>query len=267
MMGFVQKIDTATGAKLAASALDWWREAGVDTLIDEQPRNWLAPPPPSTNAAMRPAMPAVAAAPVAVPASPALPPVPLPATLAAFEPWRLSDAAPDGSWPGARIGAEGRASSALMVMIEMPERDDTPGALLSGPAGIVFDRMLAAIGLDRASIYLAPFCVVRPLSGRLSAADEAALAPAARAQVQLAAPQCLLVIGNAPSRAIIGTDVAAARGILHSINHEARETGGQKGAHPAIRAVASFSPRFLLERPAAKAEAWKDLQLVMKGLM
>lgn len=263
MMGMVQKIDTATGARLAASALDWWREAGVDTLIDEQPRNWLAPPPPSTNAAM----PAFAPAPVAVPALAALPPVLLPATLAAFEPWRLSDAAPDGSWPGVRIGAEGKASSALMVMIEMPERDDTPSALLSGPAGIVFDRMLAAIGLDRASIYLAPFCVVRPLSGRLSAADEAALAPAARKQVQLAAPQCLLVIGNAPSRAIIGTDVAAARGILHSINHEARETGGQKGAHPATRAVASFSPRFLLERPAAKAEAWKDLQLVMKGLM
>ena len=38
-MGFEQKIDTAIGA----SALEWWREAGVDTLIDEAPRNSPVP--------------------------------------------------------------------------------------------------------------------------------------------------------------------------------------------------------------------------------
>ena len=27
----------------AASTLRWWQEAGVDTLVDETPRNWLAP--------------------------------------------------------------------------------------------------------------------------------------------------------------------------------------------------------------------------------
>jgi len=34
----------------------------------------------------------------------------------------------------------------------------------------------------------------------------------------------------------------------------------------AVQAVASFHPRFLLERPAAKAEAWKDLQLLIQGI-
>ena len=28
----------------ALSALDWWREAGVDTLVDEEPRDWLRAP-------------------------------------------------------------------------------------------------------------------------------------------------------------------------------------------------------------------------------
>jgi DNA polymerase len=30
--------------------------------------------------------------------------------------------------------------------------------------------------------------------------------------------------------------------------------------------VASYHPRLLRERPAAKAEAWKDLQLLIGGL-
>ena len=31
----------------AESALSWWEEAGVDTVVGEQPRNWLATPAPA----------------------------------------------------------------------------------------------------------------------------------------------------------------------------------------------------------------------------
>lgn len=261
MMGMAEKIDTATGASLVLSALDWWAEAGVDALIDEAPRHWLAPPMHADGAAPSPRR--TAASPL--PAAPAA--VQMPDTLAAFEHWRLGPSAPDGQWPGVRIGAQGTATAPLMVMIDMPEREDQPGALLSGPAGALFDRMLAAIGQNRASICLVPYCVARPLSGRLTATDEAALGRVARAYVRMAAPQCILVAGNASSRAILGTDVATARGTLHCINHDRRQEASSQVGERSIGAVASFSPRFLFERPAAKAEAWKDLQLVMKGLM
>jgi uracil-DNA glycosylase len=246
-MGFQQKIDTVTGA----SALDWWREAGVDMLVDEAPRNWLVPEParaPLRSGGATPARP-----------TPATPPAALeiPDTLAAFEAWRLSDAAPEAGWSGTRIGAQGDAASGLMILIEMPERDDGADRLVSGAAGLLLDRMLAAIGRDRGSVYLAPLCRVRPISGRIPADQEALLARLARAHVRLAAPRRLLVIGNAASRAIIGTDVARARGQLHAINHE--------GPDGSVEVVASFHPRFLLERPAAKAEAWKDLQLLIRG--
>lgn len=244
-MGLEQKIDTAIGA----SALDWWREAGVDALIDEVPRNWLA-----TDPAPVP----LRRAPDARPAAPIAPALTFPDTLAAFEAWRLSDAAPEAAWSGARIGAQGSATSGLMILLEMPEREDVPDKLLSGAPGALFDRMLAAIGRDRASVYLAPMAVVRPISGRIPADAEASLATLIRAQVRLAAPKALLIIGNAASRALIGTEVARARSHLHVINHE----GGEGSA----TAVASFHPRFLLERPAAKAEAWKDLQLLIRGL-
>lgn len=261
MMGMVEKIDATTGAGLVLSVIDWWDAAGVDTLIDESPRNWLAPTVRAEGASSWPHRPAMPIGPAAPPA------LDMPDTLAAFETWRLGPTAPDGKWAGVRVGAQGVATAPLMVMIDMPEREDRPGALLSGPAGALFDRILAAIGRDRGSIYLVPYCVARPLSGRLTAEDEAALAAVARAYMRLAAPKCVLVIGNASSRAILGTEVATARGILHSVNLDPAQNRANQVNQRGIRAVASFSPRFLLERPAAKAEAWKDLQLAIKGLM
>lgn len=246
-MGLAQKIDALVGA----STLDWWREAGVDVLVDEAPRNWLAPEPARETAQRARAV---------APGTPSTPPAPLdlPDTLAAFEAWRLSDAAPETRWPGTRVGAQGNAAPGLMILIEMPDRDDTADRLVSGAAGLLFDRMLAAIGRDRASVYLVPMCRVRPISGRIPPDQEPLLARLVRAQVRLAAPRRLLVIGNAASRAIVGTDVARARGRLHAINHE--------GADGSVEVVTSFHPRFLLERPAIKAEAWKDLQLLIRGL-
>ena len=246
-MGLEQKIDPA----LAASLLNWWREAGVDTLIDENPRDWLAAPVEPVRA------PATVRAPAPVMVRPV---APLPETLDAFLAWRMGDAAPDADWPGVRVGPQGSPGSALMVVIDCPERNDTPARLLGGDAGVLFDRMMAAIGQSRDTICLASMAVVAPPSGRLPARLDPLFADALRRHIALAAPRRLLVLGSAASRALFGMDVAQARGSLRGVNHDGRED------KVGLRAVASFSPRFLLERPAAKAQAWKDLQLLIGGM-
>ncbi len=249
-MTFDQNFDWEKGA---ASTLGWWHEAGVEWLTVEQPRNWLALPaeraanPPGADVSRRDASPVAPATPAALR---------LPETLTAFAPWRLSDDAPDAALSGERIGAAGAATAPLMVVIDTPGREDAVvGQLLSGPAGRLFERMMAAIGLSRDDIYLVPMCVVRPAAARLAPEMEEALGAVLRHHVGLVAPPRLLIMANAPSRALLGTDIAAARGCLRVVNH----AGGQSGA------VATFHPRFLVERPAAKAEAWKDLQLLLPG--
>ena len=85
----------------------------------------------------------------------------------------------------------------------------------------------------------------------------------------MVAPKRLLLLGNAASRAILGTELQAARGRLHGFNHKTGETGSGSASGEAsdeTGVVASFHPRFLIEKPAAKAEAWKDLQMLMRGL-
>lgn len=248
-MGADQNIDLRT---IAASALDWWHEAGVDASIDEAPRNWLAAVEP-VLAAPRAARTMAAVAEI----------IPLPDTLAAFEAWRVGPDAPEAAWPGRPIAAQGSAASDIMVMIDLPEREDADsGILMSGAAGRLFDRMLAAIGRDRESIYLVPVCATRPIAGRVSPEIEGRLNEVARHHVLLARPKRLLLLGNAPSRALLGADATRARGSLHAVNLSGGK-GTAMGNDVATQAVASFHPRFLLERPAAKAEAWKDLQMLI----
>jgi DNA polymerase len=236
-------------AREAASALEWWRDAGVDTLVDDAARDWLTAPPRDTRRAG------------ASPAAPA--PARLPETIEAFATWRIGPDAPEAGWGQALIGAHGNPAAGLMILVDCPEREDgEAGRLLTGAAGRLFDRMLAAIGQSRDTVYLAAVAAARPISGRIPPETEARLNELARHHVTLAASKRLLLMGNAASRAVLGADVARARGRLHGINPK----GGTMAAVAGTGAVASFHPRFLLERPAAKAEAWKDLQMLIEGL-
>ncbi|UVO49425.1 uracil-DNA glycosylase [Sphingomonas sp. SUN019] len=238
-MGADQNIDWA---KTAASALEWWRDAGVDMLVEDAPRDWLAAIP-------------EAAAPVAVAPAATRSAAP-PATIEAFLAWRMSADAPEADWSGVKIAASGPVDAVLMVLVDCPEREDSD-VLMSGAVGRLFDRMLAAIGRSRADIHLAALCAARPVAGRMPREIEARLGEIARHHVALVAPKRLLVMGNAASRAILPTDAAQSRENLPVLNH----TGGKVTA-----VVTSYHPRFLLEKPAAKAEAWRDLQMLIGGM-
>ena len=149
--------------------------------------------------------------------------------------------------------------SGLMLLVDMPEPEDAlEGRLLAGAAGRLLDRMLAAIGRDRASIYLASLLPGAP--GRRPARSGASPAPAIRlarapCRAGRAARRCCCC-GDCASRALLGIGVAAARGRLHDLNH-----GGA-----IVPAIATFHPRCLLEHPMQKAGAWQDLRLLLGEL-
>jgi len=237
----------------AASALAWWGEAGVDSLVDEGPRDWLAP----VVAPPRP-VPSVAAAPAEADA--------LPGNLDAFLAWRGGGGVPEASWPGGWVTATGPADAAVMVLVDCPDRGDDCDGLLSGPSGRLFERMLAAIGLSRDTVHLATVCAKRPTAGRTPTEVQARLAAIAAHHVALVAPRRLLLLGNAASRALLGMDTRDARGILHAVNPNPGQKASGDGAGGGAGMVASYHPRFLLEKPAAKAAAWADLQVLIKGL-
>ncbi len=225
----------------AESALSWWEEAGVDTIVGEQPRDWLAAPAP---VAPRVAESAPAPAPAAT----------FPDDLPAFQAWLAgTDAIPFASPTARRAAPAGDQASGLMLVTDLP---DASGELFGGEVGALFDRMLAAIGRSRDTIYLAPFSPIRPPSGRIDKAGVDLLARAMRHHVGLVAPKALLIFGDSCSRALLDTTMAQARGRWH----EVETPRGQ------VRALVTLRPQELLAQPKLKSHAWADLQLLMEEL-
>lgn len=224
-------------ASLAASALNWWEEAGVDVIVGEEPRDWLNPK---------------AKASTDEPATP--PPETLPDTLEAFQAWlATTDRIPFAAPAALRAAHSGDAAGGLMVMTDMPGAD---GVLISGEAGALFDRMLAAMGLSRELIYLAPLSTIRTPTGRVDEKNAGRLAEIARHHIGLAAPRALLLFGDLCGQALVGSVVAGARARWHEV---------ATGAGP-IRTLVTIRPEKLVDRPALKKLVWEDLQMLMEEL-
>ena len=97
----------------AASALDWWEEAGVDTIVGEAPRDWLAPKAKAADT---------------TPAAP--PPDALPNTLDDFHAWLgETDQLPYAAPSALRAAPSGDAACGVMILTDMPSSD---GGLISG---------------------------------------------------------------------------------------------------------------------------------------
>lgn len=232
-MGAYQTFDPA----MIASAIEWWRDAGVDTLVDDVPRDWLAAP-------------VRAPAPTETTAQPDA----LPGTYEAFAAWRLGPDAPEAAWSGVSLAASGPADATVMVLVDCPDRDDgQAGALLSGEPGVLFDRMLAAIGLSRATVHIAAVCARRPAGGRAAREIDARLGEIARHHVGLIAPERLLLLGDATSRAVLKAERVDTAGSCHVFNHKCGQS----------MVIATHHPRLLMQQPRMKAESWRDLQLLM----
>lgn len=235
----------------AASVLQWWADAGVDTLIDEVPRDWLR---------VRPKA-AVALSDISVPdarTSGQAPADTLPGQLELFHGYlRDNEALPFASPTSRRVCPAGDPAAGLMIMTDMPAAEDCgTGTLLSGEVGRLFDRMLAAIGRDRESIYLASLSCLRSPDGRFTSGAAKDCARLALHHIGLASPRALLLFGDACAKALLGLPMSQARGRWHQIETHAGP----------VRTIVTLPPSYLLAQPSAKALAWADLQLLMEGL-
>lgn len=154
----------------------------------------------------------------------------------------------------------GAPKARLMVVGEAPgAEEDKLGKPFVGPSGQMLDKMLAAIGLGEADVHVTNVIYWRPPGNRTPTPQEALVCrPFLERQVELVAPDILLLLGGPASKHILDD----AEGIMR-LRGKWRDV--TIGTHTA-RAIATLHPAYLLRTPAAKRMAWRDMLAVAEAL-
>ena len=151
------------------------------------------------------------------------------------------------------IFADGNPAADVMFISDVPSReDDLEGKLLAGPNGLLFDRMLAAIGLDRTSAYLGCMIPWRPPGNRAPTSFEIEVCrPFIERHIALAAPKLIVLLGDLPAKALLKSNESILR-----LRGQWRDYALERSAIPAL---AMLHPAYLMKQPAQKRLAWADL--------
>lgn len=152
------------------------------------------------------------------------------------------------------VFADGHQDAPVMLIGEAPGRDeDLQGLPFVGRSGQLLDRMLNAVGLERAtSAYITNVIFWRPPGNRPPTPEEAAAcAPFLVRHIELKQPKVLVLLGGTPVKHVLGIEEGITR------------TRGKWGRYMMngveIPALPTFHPAYLLRQPAAKKLAWQDL--------
>ena len=255
----------------ARAALKWLVDAGADEALADAPVDRFAVAAEATVAPARVAAPAPAVArpaPAESPRAIAMAPVAASAgaksareaaaACATLDELRSAVEAFDGCQLKVTakhtVFADGHQGAPVMLIGEAPGRDeDLQGLPFVGRSGQLLDRMLNAIGLDRATnAYITNVIFWRPPGNRPPTPEEAAVcAPFLFRHIELKQPKVLVLLGGTPVKHLLGIEDGITR------------TRGRWGRYVLngveIPALPTFHPAYLLRQPSAKKQAWLDL--------
>jgi DNA polymerase len=153
------------------------------------------------------------------------------------------------------VFADGVPGAPVMLIGEAPGADeDRLGKPFVGVSGRLMDRMMASIGLSRASnLYVTNILPYRPPGNRTpSDAEVAQFLPFVRRHIALAAPKLVVLCGGVAAKGLLQTreGITRLRGRWQQVTIEEGQV---------IEALPSLHPAYLLRNPVAKREAWLDL--------
>jgi DNA polymerase len=158
------------------------------------------------------------------------------------------------------VFADGNPQARIMFVGEAPGREeDIEGLPFVGRSGKLLDRMIAAIGLDRSSVYIANVIPWRPPGNRTPTPQETQIClPFIQRQIELVNPDVLVTLGNPSTQTLLSTR----EGIMKTRGRWFDYDTGTR----TIRAIATFHPAYLLRSPSYKRMSWQDLRAIAKAL-
>ena len=160
------------------------------------------------------------------------------------------------------VFADGNPKADVMLVGEAPGADeDRSGLPFVGAAGQLLDRMLAAIELDRTSVYITNLLFWRPPGNRNPTNEEIQQClPLVERHIALIQPRILVLVGGISAKTLLGRSegITRLRGRWYEYESAAPKLS--------IATTCIFHPAFLLRQPQNKRDAWNDLLSIRERL-
>jgi uracil-DNA glycosylase family 4 len=153
------------------------------------------------------------------------------------------------------VFADGNPKAEIMLVGEAPGADeDRQGLPFVGLSGQLLDRMFAAIGYDRTTLYISNIIPWRPPGNRPPTLEETTIClPFIERHIALANPKVLIFVGGVAAKTLLKSTegITRLRGKWLSYTNSYLDHS--------ISGYAIFHPAYLLRSPAQKKYAWLDL--------
>ncbi len=154
------------------------------------------------------------------------------------------------------VFCDGNPKAKIMLVGEAPgANEDKEGLPFVGRAGMLLDKMLAAINLDRKKVYISNIINYRPPGNRKPTDKEIErYLPFITKHIEIINPKILVLLGSTAMNALIENNT-----VISQMRGKWIE---KKFGNCKTSVIITFHPAFLMRQPAQKKMAWIDLKMI-----
>ena len=155
---------------------------------------------------------------------------------------------------------DGASESQLMIVGEGPgQKEDELGKPFVGDAGMLLNKMLMAINIDRNKVYITNVVNYRPPNNRKpEPAEIIRYSNFLREHISIIDPKILILMGSSAMEALFGSKIRISK-----------ERGAWKEVivnQKTYLTMITFHPAYLLRQPDQKKYSWSDLKEIRKKI-
>ena len=158
------------------------------------------------------------------------------------------------------VFSDGDFNSPIMIVGEGPgQREDELGKPFVGEAGLLLDKMLKAINVDRDKVYITNVINFRPPNNRKPEKSEISkYSYYLRKHISIINPKILILLGSTAMESLLGSNVKISkiRGTWKEIIINDK----------VYNSIVTFHPAYLLRQPEQKKYSWLDLKEIKKKI-
>jgi DNA polymerase len=158
------------------------------------------------------------------------------------------------------VFSDGTSESQLMIVGEGPgQKEDELGKPFVGDAGMLLNKMLKAINIDRNKVYITNVVNYRPPNNRKpEPAEIIRYSNFLREHISIIDPKILILMGSSAMEALFGSKIRISKA-----------RGAWKGVivnQKTYLTMITFHPAYLLRQPDQKKYSWSDLKEIRKKI-